>query len=102
MKGAWTDIISNMYSLYVRNEQENGLHEHVCNLFSYQILHWHITITDFYMPDSTSDIVMGYRLNNDKIGVRFLAGTRDFTLLHRIQTRSGSDPVGNGGSPEAK
>jgi hypothetical protein len=32
-----------------------------------------------YKPDSTSGTVMGHRLNNDEIGVQFLAGARDLS-----------------------
>jgi hypothetical protein len=44
----------------------------------------------------------GYGVDGRGIGVRFPAGTRDFSLFHSVQTGSGADtasyPVGTEGS----
>jgi hypothetical protein len=54
----------------------------------------------------SQDILVGittsYRLDDWMIGVRFPAGTGNFTLRHRVQTASGahqvSHPMGKGDS----
>jgi hypothetical protein len=43
--------------------------------------------------DSLVGIATGYGLNDRMIGVRFLAGTGNFSLLHRVQTSSGAHPA---------
>jgi hypothetical protein len=43
--------------------------------------------------DSSVGIATGYRLNDQMIGVRFSAGTGNFSLLHRVQTGSRAHPA---------
>jgi hypothetical protein len=51
--------------------------------------------------DSSVGIATGYGLDDWMIGIRFPAGSGNFSLQHRVQTDSGvlpgSCPMGNGG-----
>jgi hypothetical protein len=51
---------------------------------------------------SSVGIVTGYGLDDRGSGIRLLAGAGNFSLLHRVQTRSrahpASYPMGTGGS----
>jgi hypothetical protein len=42
---------------------------------------------------SSVGVVRGYRLDGRELGVRFLAGTRNLYLLHRIHTCSEAHPA---------
>jgi hypothetical protein len=45
-----------------------------------------------YSHDSSVGIALGYKMDDQGTGVRFLAGARNFSLHHRIQNVSGAHP----------
>jgi hypothetical protein len=66
-----------------------------------------MAVYTYYLWGSSDGIASGYGLDGRGVGVRSLAGVRDFSLLHSVQTGSGAQPasyaVGTGAlSPEVK